>query len=367
MESEEAKTTTEQVNSKRPLKVPTKDPLAKGSKVRKSLAGTMLNKFQSQITDEVSRRSSAYSKGSGSGKSGKKFDLKLRLIEMTNVDNISEDDSIIKVQIRQEGKFKMQSQKYNLADDMSTIKFESQDVFQRKIAVPIKFYLEISKDQKVIDQTQIDIQSVLEEKEVTHDFTDTKVTLKYSLEVSDDTEFLKDNAEFEALTFKIFQLETDNNKLQDEKAKLQTDNERLEQKNKVKDSAIDSLNATIEEQKNEIAKKDEEISKLQGTSDLPSKTDLTTKKLQGSDDHRMESNQGGSSENGDADVKRLKEELAQAMQSIEILNKDLKYQKYMVSESKSEVEALRKENRVLQGISEFKKENPDFNFSNHQF
>ena len=44
---------------------------------------------------------------------------------MTNVDNISEDDSIIKVQIRQEGKFKMQSQKYNLADDMSNIQFES--------------------------------------------------------------------------------------------------------------------------------------------------------------------------------------------------------------------------------------------------
>ena len=125
MESEEAKSTTEQANSKRPLKVPTKDPLSRGSKGRKSLAGSMLNKLQSSITDEVTMRSSVHSKGSGGGKSGKKFDLKLRLIEMTNVDNISEDDSMIKVQIRQEGKFKMQSQKYNLADDMSTIQFES--------------------------------------------------------------------------------------------------------------------------------------------------------------------------------------------------------------------------------------------------
>ena len=101
-------------------------------------------------------------------------------------------------------------------------------MFQRKIAVPIKFYLEISKDQKVIDQTQIEIPSTLEEKEVTHEFTDTKVILKYSLEVSDDSEFLKDNGEFEALTMKILQLESDKKKLQEEKAKLQTENEKLE-------------------------------------------------------------------------------------------------------------------------------------------
>jgi hypothetical protein len=79
------------------------------------------------------------------------MDLFLRLIELSNVDNISEDDSTLKIQIRQEGKFKLRSQGYTLTDSTETITFDGADIFSKKISVPSKFFLELSKDTKVID------------------------------------------------------------------------------------------------------------------------------------------------------------------------------------------------------------------------
>ena len=88
----------------------------------------------------------------------------------------------------------------------------------------------------------------------------------------------------------------------------------------------------------------------------------------------MESNQGGSflvngSDTINTDVQKLKEELALAMQSLEILNKDLMHQKYLVSENESEIDNLQNENNILKGFSELKMQSKDFgiNFESHLF
>lgn len=100
----------------------------------------------------------------------------------------------------------------------------------------------------MIDQTQIEIESTVEEREVTHEFTDTKVTLKYALSVSDECEIQNENTEFEIMTMKILQLENDKQKLVEEKALIQNENLTLQQKNTVNEKAIDSLNSKIEKQ-----------------------------------------------------------------------------------------------------------------------